>query len=211
MNKELDALERKLEIRNRELMEAHGHIAVVEEKLLKLKQYRRELKLLKEERRRLRQSPERRVGQILLAPYRLFERPAKRVWKKVRQPNARRGKPAVSTEYQKWFEKHRASPEELASMRHEMRAFASQPLISILTPVFDTPVPWLREAVESVLAQVYETWELLLIDDGSSNVDLLRALPPLVARDQRIRLVSLENHQGISVALNRGLDLANGE
>ena len=88
MNEELDALERKLEIRNRELAEAHSHIAVVEEKLLKLKQYRRELKLLKEERRRLRQSPERRVGQILLAPYRLLEKPAKRVWKKVQQLNA---------------------------------------------------------------------------------------------------------------------------
>src|SRR5262249_13737947 len=152
MNKELDALERKLEIRNRELMEAHGHIAVVEEKLLKLKQYRRELKLLKEERRRLRQSPERRVGQILLAPYRLLEKPAKRVWRKVQQLNARRGKPAALTEYQKWFEKHRASTENLASMRHEMRAFTSQPLVSVLTPVFDTPVPWLHDAVESVLA-----------------------------------------------------------
>ena len=48
MNKELEALARKLEIRNRELAEAHSHIAVLEEKLLKLKQYRRELKSLKE-------------------------------------------------------------------------------------------------------------------------------------------------------------------
>jgi len=37
MNEERDALERKLEIRNRELTEAHNHIAVLEEKLLKLK------------------------------------------------------------------------------------------------------------------------------------------------------------------------------
>jgi len=96
-------------------------------------------------------------------------------------------------------------------MRHEMRALASQPLTSILTPVFDTPVPWLREAVESVLAQVYENWELLLIDDGSTATDLLRALPALAARDRRIRLVRLESHQGISAALNKGLDLANGE
>jgi glycosyltransferase involved in cell wall biosynthesis len=211
MNEELDALERKLEIRNRELMEAHGHIAVVEEKLLKLKQYRRELKLLKEERRRLRQSPERRVGQILLAPYRLLEKPAKRVWTKVQQLRPARNKAAVPTEYQKWFGEHRASTDKLASMRHESRAFVSQPLVSILTPVFDTPVPWLREAVDSVLAQVYENWELLLIDDGSTDADLLRALPALAARDRRIRLVRLASHQGISAALNQGLDLAIGE
>jgi glycosyltransferase involved in cell wall biosynthesis len=211
MNKERDALERKLEIRNRELTEAHNHIAVLEEKLLKLKRYRRELKLLKEERRRLRESAERRVGQILLAPYRLLEKPVKKVWRKVQHQKPKREKAAAVTEYQHWFEEHRASVEALAAMRNEVRAFNSQPLISIITPVFDTPVPWLREAVESVLAQVYENWELLLIDDGSTDVDLLRTLPVLGARDRRIRVIKLESHQGISAALNRGLDLAPGE
>src|SRR4029077_7127164 len=101
--------------------------------------------------------------------------------------------------------------EELASMRHEARGFVSQPLISILTPVFDTPVPWLCEAVESVLAQVYVNWELLVIDDGSTATDLLGALPGLAARDRRIRLVRLESHQGISAALNKGLEVAEGQ
>jgi len=96
-------------------------------------------------------------------------------------------------------------------MRDGARSFVSQPLISILTPIFDTPVPWLREAVDSVLAQVYENWELVLIDDGSTATDLLGALPALAARDRRIRLVRLENHQGISAALNKGLDVAKGE
>jgi glycosyltransferase involved in cell wall biosynthesis len=211
MNKELEALERKLEIRNRELAEAHRHIAALEEKLLKLKQYRRELKSLKDERRTLRKSPERRIGQVLLAPYRLPEKLAKTVWKKFHRPNSNPQRTTAPSEYQRWFEHHRASAEELASMRHEVSAFASQPLISILTPAFNTPVPWLREAVESALAQVYENWELVLIDDGSTAADLLTALPALAARDRRIRLVRLESHQGISAALNRGLDLANGE
>ena len=211
MNEELDALERKLEIRNRELTEAHTHIAVLEQKLLKLKAYRRELKLLKEERRRLRTSPERRAGQVMLTPLRLLAKPVKTVWRKFHLQKTTREKPAIPTDYQKWFEEHRASTEKLNSMRLEVRSFSSQHLISILTPVFDTPVPWLREAVESVLGQVYENWELLLIDDGSTDADLLRALPALPARDRRIRLVRLGSHQGISAALNRGLDLASGE
>ena len=211
MNKEVEALERKVEIRNRELAEAHRHIATLEEKLLKLKQYRRELKLLKDERRRLRKSAERRVGQVLLAPYRVFEKLPKAVWKKFHWKKGKRATTNGLTEYQRWFEQHRASAENLASMRNEVRAFASRPLISVITPVFDTPVPWLREAVQSVMAQVYENWELLLIDDGSTDADLLRALPALAARDRRIRIVRLESHQGISAALNRGLDLANGE
>ena len=62
-----------------------------------------------------------------------------------------------------------------------------------------------------MLAQIYENWELLLIDDGSTATDLLRALPGFAARDRRIRLVTLESHQGISAALNRALDLAKGQ
>ena len=211
MNEEQQPLERELETRNRELQEAHSHIAALEEKLLKLKQYRRELKLLKEERRTLRKSAERRIGQVLLAPYRVFEKPAKRVWKKLHQQKPTLGNSVAQSEYQQWFQRHRASTQELQRMRVEARSFVSQPLISILTPVFDTPVPWLCEAIESVLAQVYENWELLLIDDGSTTTDLLRALPALAARDRRIRLVRLESHQGISAALNKGLDLASGE
>jgi len=211
MNKELEALERKLEIRNRELTEAHSHIAALEEKLLKLKQYRRELKSLKEERRTLRKSPERRIGQVFLAPYRVLEKPVKTVWRKLHQQKRTSGNSVAKSEYEQWFQHHRASTQELQRMRVEGRAFVSQPLISILTPVFDTPVPWLREAVDSVLTQVYEDWELLLIDDGSTATDLLGALPGVAARDRRIRLVRLESHQGISAALNKGLDLANGE
>jgi glycosyltransferase involved in cell wall biosynthesis len=210
MSKELEALERKVEIHNRELTEAHSHIAALEEKLLKLKQYRRELKSLKEERRTLRKSPERRIGQVFLAPYRILERPAKTFWRKLHRQRTPANTVAPS-EYQQWFQHHRPSTEELQRMSVEARSFVSQPLVSILTPVFDTPASWLSEAVNSVLAQVYENWELLLIDDGSTDTDLLRVLPGVAARDRRIRLVRLESHQGISAALNRGLDLAKGE
>src|SRR5256886_15214975 len=96
-------------------------------------------------------------------------------------------------------------------MRNQSRAFASKPLISVIMPVFDTPVQRLQEAIESVLAQVYENWELVLSDDGSSDAELLQALPLLAARDRRITLKSLGKHEGISAALNQALALARGE
>lgn len=82
LNARLRALQRTLDMRGAELEDAHRHIAGLEEKLLKLKEYRRELKLLRAERRRLRKSAERRVGQVLLAPYRLPARVAKTVWRR---------------------------------------------------------------------------------------------------------------------------------
>jgi O-antigen biosynthesis protein len=211
LNRVLGDLKQSLQIRDSELQSAHRHIAALEEKLLKLREYRRELKLLKEQKQTLRKSPERRVGQILLAPYRLPEKLAKAVWKKLSRPARERRRSGASSEYQKWFERHRANARDLERMRSESRGFVSRPLISVITPVFDTPVQWLEEAIESVIAQAYENWELLLIDDGSSDPELLRALRALAARDRRIIPKNLGKHDGISAALNQGLALAQGE
>ena len=207
----LSGLERALHDRVSELEAAHRHIGALEEKLLKLKQHQRELKLLKEQKQTLRKSPERRIGQVLLAPYRIPEKLIKATRKKLWPQGGGRRRALPRTQYQEWLQRHRASAADLDRMRHEARAFALQPLISIITPVFDTSVPWLEEAVESVLAQAYENWELVLIDDGSSASDLLNALPALAARDRRITLARLEEHKGISAASNQGLGLARGE
>jgi GT2 family glycosyltransferase len=211
LNERLSELQRSLGDRASELEVAHRHIAALEEKLLKLKQYQRELKLLKEQKQTLRKSPERRIGQVLLAPYRIPEKLVKATRKKLWPRGGGSKRSVARTQYQEWFQRHRASAGDLDRMRQEARAFAFQPLISVITPVFDTSVPWLEEALESVLAQAYENWELLLIDDGSSASDLLNALPALAARDRRITLARVGKHKGISAASNQGLGLARGE
>ena len=206
----LSGLERMLRARISELEAADRHIANLEEKLIKLKQYRRDLKLLREQRQALRKSPERRIGQVLLAPYRIPEKLVKATWKKLHSHGAVRLRSAAA-EYQEWLQRHRASASDLAGMRHEARAFANQPLISVITPIYNTSVQWLSEAIESVLAQAYENWELLLIDDGSSAAELVDALGALAARDRRIILDRTGKNEGISAASNRALALARGE
>ena len=207
---QLRKCERALQVRMSELEAAERHIARLEAKLLKLKQYRSELKLLKEQKRALVKSPERKIGQVLLAPYRLPERLTKVIWKKLFRRSPGEGIFA-SNEYHKWLQRHRATARELDRMRQEALGFAFKPLISIITPVFNTPVPWLRECVESVLAQTYEKWELILIDDHSTEPDMLRSLTELAASDSRITLAKDEKSRGISAASNRGLALARGD
>ena len=211
LNSQLGSLRRTLEIRGSELEGAQRHIAALEEKLLKLKEYRRELRTLKEQRQTLRKSAERRIGQVLLTPYRLPEKLAKAAWKKLYRDRRRSRESTARSDYQKWLEQHRASAQDVKRMRQEARTFTSRPVISVIIPVFNTPVQRLEEAVESVLAQAYEHWELVLVDDGSTDADLLRTLPRLAARDRRIVLAKLEGHEGISGASNRGLALARGE
>lgn len=90
-------------------------------------------------------------------------------------------------------------------------AFEFQPLISIVTPVYNVAGKWLRRAVESVQAQTYSHWELCLCDDGSTNPDTLQALEELAAVDRRIRVSHMATNGGISAATNKALEQAQGE
>src|SRR4051812_44336444 len=186
-----------------ELEAADRHIANLEQKLLKLKEYRRSIKQLKEEKQTLRKSPERRIGQVLLAPYRLPQ-------KLVRGMRKHWPKRESQTEYEAWFERHRATPEQLTEMRNESAKFIFRPCISIITPVFNTPVEWLREAVESVLGQAYDNWELILVDDQSTDRGTVAFLEELRTRDSRILVERNPNHGGISAASNRAIEMACG-
>jgi GT2 family glycosyltransferase len=85
-----------------------------------------------------------------------------------------------------------------------------QPLVSVVTPVYDTDPRWLRRAVESVRAQTYPHWQLCICDDGSTDDATRRALAQL-AGDPSIRLVRNDANSGISAASNRALELAEGE
>ena len=78
---------------------------------------------------------------------------------------------------------------------------------TVVMPVYNTPESYLREAVESVLAQTEGDWELVVIDDGST-----RDVQSVVKSydDERIRYIRQEN-RGLSGARNRGIGEAVGD
>jgi GT2 family glycosyltransferase len=211
LNRHVRGLQRALRTRVSELEAAERHIAKLEEKLLKLKEAKRELKQLKQEKHALRKSPERKIGQVLLAPYRLPQKLLREIRKRFPKPDKSYRASIPANEYQEWLETRLVKSDEIAALRTESHSFVYQPCISIITPVFNTPVAWLTECVESVLAQAYEKWELILIDDDSTDPEMLKVLNELGARDSRIVLAKDEKRGGISAASNRGLALAGGE
>jgi GT2 family glycosyltransferase len=211
LNRHVRRLQRTLRTRVSELEAADRHIAKLEEKLLKLKEAKRELKQLKQEKHALRKSPERKIGQVLLAPYRLPQKLLREVRKRFPKPDKSYRASIPANEYQEWLETRRVKSDEIAALRTESHSFTYQPCISIITPVFNTPVAWLTECVESVLAQAYEKWELILVDDDSKEPETLNVLRELGARDSRIVLEKDEERGGISAASNRGLAVAEGE
>ena len=206
LNKQMRGVQRRLRTRMSELEAAHQHIASLEQKLVKLKEYRRKINQLEQEKHALRKSPERKIGQVLLAPYRLPQK----LFHEIRKswPSTKR---TAQNEYEAWFARRRVTPEAIAAFRQEARHFTYRPCVSIVTPVFNTPVRWLRETVDSVLHQAYENWELILADDRSTDPELLVFLAELQKKDGRIVLTQLQHHGGISAASNCALELARGD
>jgi glycosyltransferase involved in cell wall biosynthesis len=82
---------------------------------------------------------------------------------------------------------------------------------SIVVPVYRSNLALLRILVDSIINQTYKNWELLLIDDGSSELSLTKFLKTLEASDGRIIALALESNQGISAATNLGLANATGD
>src|SRR5438067_598825 len=184
-------------MKGEELRAAEAHIARLEEELLRLKDVKHDLQVLREEHRRLRRSAEGRVAKILSAPFRLFRR-------------RQRTDATEQDEYGRWFARHRVSAEEAAKLCEQSRTFSYRPLLSILMPTFNPNDEFLTAAVESVIAQAYENWELILVDDGSSDSRAHALLKNLGQRDARIQ-IGVQEHGGISSALNTGLARARGD
>jgi len=87
------------------------------------------------------------------------------------------------------------------------------PFISCIINFYNTNEIFFREAIESVLAQTYKNWELLLVDDGSTNLSTDIALEYVQKNPLKIRYLEHENHQnrGSSAARNLGIEYARGE
>lgn len=81
-------------------------------------------------------------------------------------------------------------------------------LISVIIPVYKVEA-YLTACVESVLAQTYENFELILVDDGSPD-RCPQMCDEFAVRDSRIRVIHKENG-GLSSARNAGIDTARGE
>ncbi len=80
--------------------------------------------------------------------------------------------------------------------------------VSIITPVFNSE-NYLEETINSVLNQTYQNWELIIIDDCSTDnsVDIINKF---LKNDSRIKFISLNKNSGVASARNSGIEVAKG-
>ncbi len=106
------------------------------------------------------------------------------------------------------FRAARLAPVELLVRQSKTQPLG--PLISIVVPLYNTPLPFLTELLDSVVNQTYRNWELCLVDAGQDE-KVGQAVAARMAQDSRIRYQKLAKNDGIAGNTNAGFALARGE
>ncbi len=97
------------------------------------------------------------------------------------------------------------------AIRSHIASFASRPAFAILMPTYNTPVEWLRRAIESVRRQIYPHWELCIADDASTDPEVRQLLADYAGLDPRIRVRFRDRNGHISAASNTALGMATAD
>ena len=103
-------------------------------------------------------------------------------------------------------------PDEARAKEERETVFDRMIKISILVPLYNTPEPFLRDMITSVLNQTYQNWELCLADGSDAeHEEVGRICSEYLEKDSRIVYQKLLKNEGISGNTNECLKLATGE
>lgn len=103
-----------------------------------------------------------------------------------------------------------AAEESIATTKplaHEHPA-EQKPLVSVIVPVYNV-LPYLRQALDSVVGQTYQNLEIIIVDDGSTDGSS-GVCDEYAKQDPRVSVIH-QNNRGLSAARNVGIDSATGE
>ncbi len=115
-------------------------------------------------------------------------------------------------DYTRWIQCYeQLQREDVKHIQEQIAQFHYSPLISVLLPVYNSNLKWLRRAILSVQKQLYPHWELCIVDDASTDRKVWPFLQRSARLDQRIRVMRRTENGHISAASNDALRLATGD
>lgn len=126
----------------------------------------------------------------------------------IRAPRFIRDK-RMSKKYIRWLEQ--TQPYKKSEAVDQLNKLEYKPLISVVVPVYRPPVQYLKDMISSVKDQVYDNWELILIDDASDDETIKLIIIESAETDDRVRYKFLKKNRHISGATNEGILRARGE
>lgn len=111
-------------------------------------------------------------------------------------------------DYRGWARQSRTLVEGRIAARYGDRS--DHPLVSVVCPVYRPDPGEFLAAVDSVRAQTYPNWELILVDDASQDAKLTRMMSDIARADKRIKVITQRRNGGIAKTTNRALAEAKG-
>lgn len=115
--------------------------------------------------------------------------------------------PFVDERYGEWLAAQRLTPLQLEAQRR--RVFEHEPLISLVTPAYSTPPSFLRTMIDSVCAQTYTKWELVIVNASPGDKGMREVLESY--EDKRIRVLDHPENDGINGNTNYGIVACRGD
>ncbi len=112
-------------------------------------------------------------------------------------------------DYGEWYSLTKPSQEELERQRKEI--WEKGPKFSIVMPLYKTPERYLREMLDSIVAQTYTDWELCLADGSPKGADVSKIVKKYQDKDSRILYKRLEQNGGISDNTNAAIAMTSGD
>ena len=100
---------------------------------------------------------------------------------------------------------------DILKLKQNIENFKIKPTFSIIMPVYNPPINFFKKAIESILIQAYESWELCIADDCSTNPEVKKTIEYYAQRNSRIKVKYRKENGHISKASNSALELATGD
>lgn len=120
--------------------------------------------------------------------------------------------PEPEDTYKSWQRANQWGPRSKAHLENRLQTLSKPlPTFSLVMPIYNPPLAYLDEAIQSALDQVYPHWELCLADDASTDPKVVPALQAWVEKDDRIKLRLCKKNGNISKATNAAAAQASGD
>ena len=113
--------------------------------------------------------------------------------------------------YHDWAVRYQDSLRRRVAVERGRAGAGTQPLVSIVCPVYRPVVAEFEAAIQSVRGQTYHNWELIIVDDGSRMPELKASIDRFAAQDKRIKAISKKSNGGISSATNSAIRKVSGQ
>ena len=113
--------------------------------------------------------------------------------------------------YESWIAATEPDAAELTRQRSAAARLVQRPLISVVLPVYNVPLPFLVSALDSLVSQTYPYWEACIACAAAPDGPVARHLHERMTKEPRFRVKFLDTNRGIAANSNEAFSLARGE